>query len=66
MSTLLPPVIDQKDVEDPSGRGRDMSLGVTRAARSIATGVVYWGTEMKMMTGLTEIMSTNSPVHLQV
>jgi len=65
-STIFPPSIDKREVEDPSGQGRHRSLEISRVARGVLAGVVYWGMDRKEITGFTEVISTNSPVHLQV
>jgi hypothetical protein len=65
-STIFHPSVDKKDVIDPSGQGRHRSLEVLEAAGGVLTGVVYWGAERKELRGFTQIISTNSPVHLQV
>lgn len=66
VSTIFSPFIDKKNVEDPSGQGRLRSLEVVEGGRGAVTGVVYWGADKTNMTGFTEIMTTNSPVHLRV
>jgi hypothetical protein len=64
-STLFPPVIEQNDAEDPSGKGRPRSVEIVKVATGIRMGAVYWD-KKKEVTGSTEITSTNSPIHLQV
>ncbi|KIM78469.1 hypothetical protein PILCRDRAFT_824367 [Piloderma croceum F 1598] len=65
-STVFLPSVDKTDVSDPSGQGRHRSLEMLEAAGGVLTGVVYWGAERKEVTGFTQVVSTNSPVHLQV
>jgi hypothetical protein len=65
-STIFLPSVDKKDASDPSGQGRHRSLKMLEAAGGVLTGVVYWGAERKEVTGFTQVVSTNSPVHLQV
>jgi hypothetical protein len=64
-STIFAPTVEQRDVEDPSGRGRPRVVERNRGGRSSLEGRVHYrpsGTA----AGLVDVQSSNAPVVLKL
>lgn len=64
-SSVMSPIIDRGNAEDPSGKGRRRTIDIHRTGRSIASGEIYWGSAKKE-TGNVVIRTSNSPAKIRL